>query len=1331
MRRLQQKRSIAKFLCFLLILEMFVASPNVAEAKSEGISRGATKAISAAYDEPQMTITVYDPTKPENTRVVTSTVPSWITVSKPGYNTASFRLTFSRNATGKDRTATIQFTDGTYNWYAKITQKKYTAPPTTPPTTPPTKPPTTPPTKTPSKAPTKVPTKAPTKAPTAVPTSTPAPLPTLTASVNALNFSADGETKTVTISGYTGTLRADRGDTWFTTSVSGGNITVTATKNTSTARSSYFDVTDTGSGRSVRIQVNQAAPVYSPGPTKAPTSTPTPTPAETLPVKTKTLSFGAQGGQDTISLNGSGYKLSFSFPSNPSTPSGWVGMIYDGNTIKVKVERNKDRAPRSMKVKITDANTNQYAYVTINQKAAPTPTPTPYLTAAQDVISCDYNGTEESISFYGTHGKLICDYSWTPNTVTDWIHENPVGDTVTFTIDKNLNIFPREAVITVTDEKTKKTAAVTVYQDQMPNSVNVYHATLKVDSETISLRSCSEEKTIAVSGSIGALRADRIEGDWFTATVKGSSVVISAKKNVGDPRSGALEIADTGSGQIIRVAIVQEAGIGISKSALSVGSEADSSETVTLQTGNTLSIDYEWVTGNQRDWVSFVQTHADNPGSETKYKIVVKENPTYKERVVTVKFSNGSRCAYIKITQAKKTALPLKVSDNPVYFTIIGGTSEIKISNAVGSIILDKDNTEYSWMNVTKSGNNTFTIHTKENETGKYRQALITFVDSTTENKVTVTIWQHSSSVYVYYTYEKDKPNGGTEEVTVRRLQYISEAYGKSFPDKDPSRNGYTFGGWFTEKELDKGYRVYKDDILNEAHVVTLYAHFIKNIPSTVTFDLNYTECPKDSITCKAYEGKPFGELPTPPERVGFEFDGWYTVPNAYEVKPEHVQRVEKGTIFTGDGMSKLYAHWNVTVTFPDFANVGVNSYTTTAKEGWNMVIPDEVLKLYNIMGFKVRGWTMNSNSKVADKRSSMSSYSIPRDLKSPTVSLWAVNAEGQSFKEFLLGKYGRLNVATQYYYLRAGIDKGINGIKETINSKAEEAATGVVAICRIHNAAEEFSESNSIANTAEKAPEKAVEFAMNVCSSPYNATDKQKEDNDELINSAAVQADLKNQQGYINGQGDGDKAKIRVGETNFKDAGCGVIATYNALHSFGYGPEELEKLIEYYETNGYLMNCPPEIKKYLEEELEKAEKKDPQSEKAELYRSTLAEIEKYGADKAGGVGANPYAVDDVLAAYGLKTKEYKSCNEFLDDVLGAIQSGEHKKYIVDFWNGTGTNTGHFVFFETIKGTEKPIKAYNYGSKDKDARWLSFGQLKGDMIEGEHVRFINAYEVTK
>ncbi len=144
----------------------------------------------------------------------------------------------------------------------------------------------------------------------------------------------------------------------------------------------------------------------------------------------------------------------------------------------------------------------------------------------------------------------------------------------------------------------------------------------------------------------------------------------------------------------------------------------------------------------------------------------------------------------------------------------------------------------------------------------------------------------------------------------------------------DPTRAGYKFDGWYTEKV---GGTVYDfDSATDPTQSVILYAHW-SNAEVTVNFDKNGGAELSDFEKSKTVIiGKTYGALPIP-TRAGHEFDGWYTAVSG-GTKVESTTTVELTQDET-DAMSKtLYAHWtklNYTVTFD--ANGGKFDTETTA----------------------------------------------------------------------------------------------------------------------------------------------------------------------------------------------------------------------------------------------------------------------------------------------------------------------------------------------------------------------------------------------------------------
>ena len=1141
MRRLQQKRSIAKFLCVLLILEMFVASPNVAEARTEGINRGTSKTITVASNEKPFTVTLYDPTKPENTKVVDSSVPSWIKVTKTSYYSASFTVSINDNAGGGERSATIQFTDGTYKWYAYITQKKPT--PTNTPTQKKSSNNGSKNNNTTSKGST------PTPKATPVPTSTPTPIPALTTSATALNFRADGETKAVLISGYTGPLRADRGnnDTWFTLSVSGGTVSVTATKNTSTARTSYFDVTDTGSGRSVRIQVNQAAPIYNTEPTKAPTNTPTPTPAETLPVKTKKLQFSSKGGQDTITLDGKGYNLAFSYPENPSVPSGWVDMSYENSKIVVKVKQNKDRAPRSMKVTITDKNTNQYAYVTINQSAAPTPTPrptstptpTPYLKISEgdDSVTVSYKGAREVVTLDGVEGNCLSEYTWEPKTVTNWVHDVPFQNQVTFVVDTNLDINPREAKVKITDEKTKKTVTYTITQEGMPNTAVVSNTIMRVDKEIIQLGFKEEVATITVSGKKGSLQVNREEdANWISVEVNGNTIQVKAGANNGQDREGHLNITDTGNGQRIRVTV-------------------------------------------------------------------------------------------------KQSGMPIvKKGETKTYYIIAQGDTMYASIDAKGHPTITRENGEnVSWVTVMEeTGRYKFKIDA--NKTGNTRKAVILFATD---------------------------PNGG-QGITTTIINII------------------------------------------QSGAVVLYRNYMgasENIPCMY---------PK--------EGENYGALPKLKDRDGFEFDGWYT--EAYGGE-------KVGEFSKYDGVhNNLYAHWKVTVSFPDTYGLNVKTNETTAQEGCLVGIPSPIIKELGYYGFDVVGWTRNPEGHKVDNGAA-SFYRLPKDLQASKVNLWAINSKGETFYEYYQRSF-ESSTDAMAECVKNKTKRWVKSLEETYENwkDIENVKEDVAAVDKVASGVDDWKDNEKVVGGLIGGME-LFPGTPNVLG-PW--TDETSEKNKEA--NEALEKDLKENygelEGYINGQRRAEINSFRIGEMSLGQAGCGIIACYNGLYGCGV-KVSLSDLISYAEQKRYLWGSYKEV-------VEWGIKSTPEDN---IIHKALESIKKRGSDNLTGFGVNPQNIGDILRAYGVSSKKFTNRNSFLSSLNDAVQRGEKKRYIFDYWVCQTIDglyqpySQHYVYIETSGNAgEKTIMIYNSNSYEKYGKSVTYQNIVNMLIgeKGENI-FIVAYEV--
>ena len=145
--------------------------------------------------------------------------------------------------------------------------------------------------------------------------------------------------------------------------------------------------------------------------------------------------------------------------------------------------------------------------------------------------------------------------------------------------------------------------------------------------------------------------------------------------------------------------------------------------------------------------------------------------------------------------------------------------------------------------------------------------------------------------------------NGGRVATPSKAVTY-NAAYGE-LPVPE-ARTGYTFGGWFTEK--DGGEQVLADTVMTAAADHTLYAHWTPVKPRVV-FDGNGGDVGTASkqVTYDAV----YGALPVP-TRKGHTFGGWFTEKDGGE-------QVLPDTVVATAEEHTVYAHWTAilyTVTF-------------------------------------------------------------------------------------------------------------------------------------------------------------------------------------------------------------------------------------------------------------------------------------------------------------------------------------------------------------------------------------------------------------------------------
>jgi uncharacterized repeat protein (TIGR02543 family) len=122
-----------------------------------------------------------------------------------------------------------------------------------------------------------------------------------------------------------------------------------------------------------------------------------------------------------------------------------------------------------------------------------------------------------------------------------------------------------------------------------------------------------------------------------------------------------------------------------------------------------------------------------------------------------------------------------------------------------------------------------------------------------------------------------------------------------------PALSGYTFEGWYTEKD-GKGTEYTEETIYNNTSVTELYAKWTEK-QYTLTFDAKGGTV--DPTSKPVNYGSAVGELPTP-AYSGYKFEGWYT---------EEGIEYTKETIYKNASDIKLLAKWKgnrYTLTFDE-----------------------------------------------------------------------------------------------------------------------------------------------------------------------------------------------------------------------------------------------------------------------------------------------------------------------------------------------------------------------------------------------------------------------------
>lgn len=216
----------------------------------------------------------------------------------------------------------------------------------------------------------------------------------------------------------------------------------------------------------------------------------------------------------------------------------------------------------------------------------------------------------------------------------------------------------------------------------------------------------------------------------------------------------------------------------------------------------------------------------------------------------------------------------------------------------------------------------------------------------------------YDTTIYAHWLADTSRlyfdANGGSVSESVREIQ-IGEKYGYL---PEPTRNDYTFIGWFTSRS--GGSYVSSNTTMGSSDT-TIYAHWEES-KHTLYFDANGGSVSESSRSVSS--GKSYGSLPTP-TRSGYTFAGWYTSRSGGSYVTS--------TTTMGSYDTTIYAHWEEsTHTLYFNANGGYVSETSrSVNSGANYgTLPTPTRDNYTFDGWYTSasgGSYVSSSNKMGD----------------------------------------------------------------------------------------------------------------------------------------------------------------------------------------------------------------------------------------------------------------------------------------------------------------------------------------------------------------------------
>ena len=243
----------------------------------------------------------------------------------------------------------------------------------------------------------------------------------------SLTFDAEGDTKTVTVTGEGWTAAPDAA--WIvvenTTDGTGFTVTVGATTEERTGT-----IVVSNADRSHTVGVAQNAPTVDPA---------------ILVLDPDELTFAVEGGERTVTVTSD-------LTWTATTTDGWLTVTkLDDTRLKVEAALNTTAGELAREGSVTVSNGENEETITISQ-ASPEPVD-PSIAIDPESLAFTFEGGEQTVA-------VTSALDWTVSTIDAWITATKNGDTFTVSVTANTGAAGREGSVTVDNGTQTATIAV-------------------------------------------------------------------------------------------------------------------------------------------------------------------------------------------------------------------------------------------------------------------------------------------------------------------------------------------------------------------------------------------------------------------------------------------------------------------------------------------------------------------------------------------------------------------------------------------------------------------------------------------------------------------------------------------------------------------------------------------------------------------------------------------------------------------------------------------------------------------------------------------------------